>query len=262
MNMKKIQTRNAECGMWNKNATASAANSLCTPHSALRTSAGFTLIELLVVISIIGLLAGLSIPALAKIKEAQYKKTARAELEFIQTALENYKAKYGAYPPGNSASAVLPQLYYELAGTSQTTISGNNCFQTLDGSIYIKVADVPLAYGVGGFVNCTKGTGEDDLKAKNFLSGIRQQDVYTPVTNNSQPPYNNNITTTILKTSIGGPDTTYKPLNASGLNPFRYLYPGVNNPSGYDLWVQLVIKGKTNLICNWSRQVIINSALP
>jgi prepilin-type N-terminal cleavage/methylation domain-containing protein len=248
--------------MRNANPTSSAAHILRTPHSALRTSPGFTLIELLVVISIIGVLAGFTIPVLSAVKSAQYKKVARAELEFIQTALENYKAKYGAYPPGNSANPLLPQLYYELAGTSQTTISGNNCFQTLDGSTYIKVTDVPLAYGVGGFVNCTKGNGEDDIKAKNFLSGIRQQNIYSPVTNNSQPPYNNNITTTVLKTSVGGPDDTYQPLTASGLNPFRYVYPGVNNPNSYDLWVQLVIKGKTNLVCNWSRQVIINSALP
>ena len=223
---------------------------------------GFTLIELLVVISIIGVLAGLTLPALGYIKRQQYLKTARAELEFLQTALENYKAKYGAYPPGNHNSnagytalgfdrSQFNQLYYELAGTA---VSGVN-FVSLDGSSQIKIADVTTAYAVGGFVNCTKGAGEDDLKAKIFLSGIRQQDVYNPATNNG-------IATTILVTSVGGPDDNYKPLQASGLNPFRYKYPGDNNPNSYDLWVQLVIKGKTNLICNWSRQVIINAPLP
>jgi prepilin-type N-terminal cleavage/methylation domain-containing protein len=215
----------------------------------------FTLIELLVVISIIGVLAAFTIPVLKSVKATQYKKVARGELEFIQTALENYKAKYGAYPPGNAASPILPQLYYELAGTS---INGAN-YVTLDGSATIATVDVLNAYGVGGFVNCTKGTGEDDLKAKNFLSGIRQKEIYSPVTNNA---YNKSIATTILITSVGGPDDSYKPLNASSLNPFRYVYPGTNNPGSYDLWVQLVISGKTNLICNWSRQVIINSPLP
>ena len=237
-----------------------------TPHSALRTSPGFTLIELLVVISIIGVLAGFTIPVLSSVKAAQYKKVARAELEFIQTALENYKAKYGAYPPGNqnlpSAAyipALLPQLYYELAGTY--TNAGN--FITLDGSSSISINPANLvntSYGVGGFVNCTKGNGEDDIKAKNFLSGIRQQMLYANWTNSP-----NCAGTTILKTSVGGPDDNYHPLNpvtGTGPNPFRYVYPGVNNPNSYDLWVQLVIKGKTNLVCNWSRQVIINSALP
>ena len=258
MNMNNLKMRNAERGTRNANVASPAANSLRTPHSALRTPLAFTLIELLVVISIIGVLAGFTIPVLKTMKAAQYKKVARGELEFLQTALENYKAKYGFYPPGNQRAAssgyvpaMFSQLYYELAGTS---IVGNN-FVTLDGSASIATNSVNTAYGVVGFVNCTKGSGEDDTKAKNFLTGIRQQELNN-VTNNFIFP------TTILITSVGGPDDNYKPLNGSGLNPFRYLYPGVNNPGSYDLWVQLVISGKTNLVCNWSRQVIINSPLP
>jgi hypothetical protein len=37
-------------------------------------------------------------------------------------------------------------------------------------------------------------------------------------------------------------------------NPFRYVYPGTNNPSSYDLWIDLSISGKTNRISNWTRQ--------
>ena len=231
----------------------------------------FTLIELLVVISIIGVLAGLTLPALGYIKRQQYLKTSRAELEFLQTALENYKAKYGSYPPGNQnpsgtyaapvTNSMLPQLYYELAGT----IVNGAYFVTLDGSSKILInnsgtKDVKASYGVGGFVNCTKGNGDDDIKAKNFLSGIRQRMLYSFWTNTP-----NCDGTPILVTSVGGPDDNYHPLNPTlgqGPNPFRYKYPGDNNPNSYDLWVQLVIKGKTNLICNWSRQVIINSPLP
>lgn len=230
--------------------------------SEIENFRAFTLIELLVVISIMGVLAAFTIPVLQRVKENQYKTVARAELDFLQTALENYKAKYGAYPPGNQNSANLAanppyypalysQLYYELSGT---TINGNY-FVTLDGSKQILIGDVNTAYKVGGFVNCTKGSGEDGITAKNFLSGIRQQDLYSPVTNN-------NIVTTVLVTSVGGTDNSYQPMGASALNPFRYVYPGVNNPNSYDLWVQLVIRGRTNLICNWSRAPIINSPLP
>jgi prepilin-type N-terminal cleavage/methylation domain-containing protein len=219
----------------------------------------FTLVELLVVISIMAVLAGFTIPVLKTVKAAQQKKVARAELEHLQTALENYKAKYGAYPPGNNQTGYTPpiygsmlsQLYYELAGT---TISGAK-FVTLDGSASIPVASVNTAYGVGGFVNCTKGSGEDGAIAKNFLPSLSSKQIGA-VSNNSV------ANTALLATSIGGPDINYAPLGVSGLNPFRYVYPGVNNPGGYDLWVQLVISGQTNLICNWSRQVQINSPLP
>jgi hypothetical protein len=61
---------------------------------------------------------------------------------------------------------------------------------------------------------------------------------------------------------VRGPDASYEPVGVQDVNPFRYVYPGVNNPNSYDLWVQLRFGGKTNLVCNWSKTVIINSPLP
>ena len=229
--------------------------------SQIVNRAAFTLIELLVVISIIGVLAAFTIPVLTSVKSNQYKKVARGELELIETALENYKAKYGAYPPSNKnsnyaspqASSMFSQLYYELSGVTHNTAA--KTFTTLDGSATIYENQYTNAFDVGGVVNCSQGGGEDAASAKNFLSGLSSKQLNYYVTNNG-------VQTTMIVTSVGGPDDKYQPLNASGLNPFRYVYPGVNNPNGYDLWVQLVIKGQTNLICNWSRQVIINSSLP
>ena len=112
------QMRNAERGMRNKN-TAASNPSLCrTPHSALRTFRAFTLIELLVVISIMGLLAALIFPVAGAVKRQQYLKTASGELAQIETALDNYKAKYGVYPPSNPNNPLVNQLYYELIGTT------------------------------------------------------------------------------------------------------------------------------------------------
>jgi prepilin-type N-terminal cleavage/methylation domain-containing protein len=234
-----------------------------TVQSTFRRKA-FTLTELMIVILFIGVLAALTMGGLAYIKKAQYKSVARGEMEAIEVALENFKAKYGAYPPGNAnlagtyqspvTNSLLPQLYYELSGTVFNGVS----FVTLDGSSTINTNGVFMAYGVDGFVNCTKGSGEDSSPAKNFLPTLRQNQIYIGWTNGVAP-------TTLLVTSVGGPDERYHPLDPQGLigpNPFRYIYPGVNNPNSYDLWVQLVIGGKTNLICNWSRQVILNSPLP
>ena len=234
-----------------------------TGNTKLKTGGGlgFTLVELLVVISIIGVLAGFTIPVLRSVKAVQYKKVARGELEFIETALENYKAKFGFYPPSNMNTnaaffQLLPQLYYELSGMEVATVGGAPGFQTLDGSTSIKAVDVPSAYGVSGFINCTKGSGDDDIKAKNFLTGIRAKNISYLVTNNTT--IGKYIPTTILVTSVGGPDDSYTPLITSGLNPIRYRYPGIKNPGSYDLWVQLSVNGKNHLICNWTRQVPIN----
>ncbi len=222
------------------------------------TAAGFTLVELLVVISIIGLLATFTVASLDSIAKGRKLRTARGELVQIESALENYKAKYGNYPPGNNGNYTAPvtgsmlnQLYYELSGT--TTSAGN--FVTLDGLTQIPVASVSTAFKVGGFVNCTKGNGEDAATAKGFLPSLSSRQYFYPVTNNGVP-------TTILITSVGGPDDSYQPLQAVGVNPIRYQFPGVNNPGSYDLWVQLVIKGKTNLVCNWSKAVQVNTPYP
>jgi len=239
-------------------------NKIENRKSKIENSPAFTLVELLVVIAIIGVLAGFLFPALRMVKRQQYLKVARGEVEYLATALENYKAKYGAYPPGNQkvytapvANSMMSQLYYELSGTTMATNAGGPCFVTLDGSVSINVADVSTAYGVGGFVNCTRGSSaEDGASAQNFLSNLSSKQINSSVSNSIVP------NTTELITSVGGPDDRYQPLGVSRLNPFRYLYPGVNNPGSYDLWVQLVINGQTNLICNWSRQVLINSPLP
>ena len=81
---------------------------------------------------------------------------------------------------------------------------------------------------------------------------------------------------------MNGPDGLYQPLilfttgTGNHANPFRYVYPGTNNPGSYDLWVQLSIGSSFNgsaapnnianpkkyLICNWSKQIQVNYPLP
>jgi hypothetical protein len=73
----------------------------------------------------------------------------------------------------------------------------------------------------------------------------------------------------VIVSSDGGPDAGYQPMpgfttqSGSPANPWRYNSSSpTNNPGAYDLWIQLVINGKTNLVCNWSSQVQVNSPLP
>ena len=267
------QMRNAECELRTDFENPSACPAaIQNSKFKIPNSAAFTLIELLVVITIIGVLAAFTIPVMKSLKRQQYIKNVQAEMQQLETALDNYKAKYGAYPPSNQITpannyapldrAQFSQLYYELSGVMHT----NSAFTTLDGASTLTEAQYLAAYGVGGVVNTSMGGGEDAASAKNFLPGLKAKQIYYPVTNNG-------IATTMLVTSVGGPDPGYQPLNAEGLNPFRYVYPGTNNPNSYDLWVQLSIGTVTNtvthysnpkfyLICNWTKQVQLNSPLP
>jgi len=224
---------------------------------------GFTLIELLTVIAIIGIIAGMVFTISGAAKITQYRSTARAELKATEMALDSYYAQYHVYPPGNAlppnsfpgagTNSMYNQLYYELSGVTNT----GNAFVALDGAAQLSPASqVKTAFGVDGFVNCSRSGDEEAIKAKNFLVGLKANRVATIVSGG--------VAISNLVTSVHGPDPGYQPLGPSypGINPIRYVYPGVHNPNSYDLWIQLKISGKTNLICNWSTQMQVNTADP
>jgi hypothetical protein len=55
-----------------------------------------------------------------------------------------------------------------------------------------------------------------------------------------------------VPTLPGGPATVPK------LNPFRYISTNpTNNPKSFDLWIDIIVQGKTNRICNWSEDAIV-----
>lgn len=72
---------------------------------------GFTLVEVLIVIVIIGILAGIAIPAITNAIATGKTTKMRMEISALEQAIERYRDKYGDYPPDFSNWTVVERHY-------------------------------------------------------------------------------------------------------------------------------------------------------
>jgi len=203
-------------------------------------SRAFTLIELLVVIAIIAILAGLLLTAGAGIRNNMIKKRAKAELQQVALAIDSYKLKLGYYPPDHPGRYSSNSLYFELVGC-RTVKSGPNVvrFESLDKGITVVPGALNAVCGTLGVQNATTGASADEGGAAlTFLKDLKPAQ-YQAV---SGIP--------LLGVQLDGP----LPLMIGGvLSPFFYNSSNpTNNPTSYDLWLDIIVGGKTNRISNWS----------
>jgi len=247
-------------------------------------ASGFSLIEMLVVIGVIGILSSLIFPITKAVSRNRIKSRTRAELEQVVTGIEIYHSKRGQYPPDNhypngAVNPYVNQLYYELAGT---TNSNGDHYQTIDGRMSWATAAAihsvlspgfaPSA-GVSGFANSRAGGSvEEGSTVINCLKGTLRSDQIASIGN----PLSLNVLVGSVPLPPGLPLKQWP-----NLPPNPTPYPGsaqivvnsptapwycawrynssspTNNPGTYDLWIDVIIDGKTNRFSNWSHNPVI-----
>jgi prepilin-type N-terminal cleavage/methylation domain-containing protein len=206
----------------------------------------FTIIELLVVISIIGVLASLSIGVTALAVRKSKESRVQTELARVDALIENYKAALGFYPPDHHRGPVqgsVPQrnqLFYELSGT----VFRDNTFFLPGRPEGLRIQDVQSHFNTSGFANAARD--EKDLKFSEEFKAHQYQRI------SSTPPIE------VLSVPVKGPQEIA--FNNIRVNPWQYVSTSpTNNHGRFDLWADVVIGRKIIRFSNWAKDPTVLS---
>jgi prepilin-type N-terminal cleavage/methylation domain-containing protein len=94
----------------------------------------FTLVELLAVITIIGILAGLTLGAAGAVRRHGATSTAKAEVAALQAACDRYYADHNSYPTTNSMPDPSSSSDVNPSSTSKYPTGGRALFNSLFGT--------------------------------------------------------------------------------------------------------------------------------
>jgi prepilin-type N-terminal cleavage/methylation domain-containing protein len=208
---------------------------------------GFTLIELMVTLSVIMLLAALTVGGLSRATAKGRQARVQAELGQLVTAIESYKASMGTYPPDNPVNPARNSLRYELTGVVVDNERGE--FRTPGGGQVLRPQLVRDRFNVEGFANAVTDPGQVrrflDPKSEQVATLSRQVDDVE-----------------VLVVPVAWPlRAAQQPIPENpGLNPWRYLGPGnaTNNVDSFDLWAEFVDGKHVRVMGNWRADAFVD----
>lgn len=204
-----------------------------------RRSCGFSLLELLVVLAIIAIIAGMLMVAFGPASREKQLARIKSSREEVITAIEEYHAKRGFYPPTPADAQGRPILdksilYFELVGTRFD--DADKKYHSLDGKEHVALGDLKTVFGVDvAFSN--SGRRADD--SQNFYRNLRND-------GRSDHPdaLKSGVDFEVLSVPVKSGNNPVLLWKYNSLNP-------TNNPGRYDLWVEWDQIKKTEIIGNW-----------
>ncbi len=212
-----------------------------------RSAAAFTLVELLMVISIIGIVAALTVATIGAAAGKRDENAVKAKLAKLVLAIEDYKVKTGHYPPDEPVfAAANPHwnpLAYELSGVRRTNA---NFFPEADPNHTITPVMLSSYFNLTGLANAGKDASTLPKYSLNLTPGSGKNADYVLLTNSAAglpPPV------MLLQVPAEHPA-------GGAANVWRYrAYPsGGHNPNSFDLWAEYKKRGGgTNILGNWRK---------
>ena len=207
----------------------------------------FSLIELLVVLAIIAILAGMLMVAFGGASKEKQLARIKSSREEIVTAIDEYHAKRGFYPPtitDKQGAPILdkPILFYELVGTRFDSTGGTPMYHSLDGKEHLSLELLDTLFG--GKTARFSNSGLKATDAENFYRNLRNdgksemEKVFPAAAEFQGKDYD------VLTVPVKSGSSAVLMWRYNSVNP-------TNNPGRYDLWVEWDQGKKTEIIGNW-----------
>jgi len=145
-------------------------------HFKIRShTRAFTLVEMLIVVTLIALLASLTLGAYTYAMRSSKRRVTTGTFETIKLALERYNVEFGEYPQPNGSG----QMVQFPPGKYPYDISGAAClYQALTGDGYDQIKGVSGGAGAGSAGGSSDGKVDGAAEVKNKMLVDIPQTIY------------------------------------------------------------------------------------